>query len=220
MADPFPPGTGREARIGAWISGAVHAALIGWLALGGALFRPQPAPAIRMSEVQTMSEAEFQALAAASRGAGPVGEQASAPPAQPRTPADEVVAGGPAEVAPPAPDADPEALPAPLQAREAAPNLSDVTRPQTPVEVATIAPAPRQPGEGEPAPAAPAPVPPAARPVTPAAPAGAADGTAPRIATAPAPVLTDSQAPFDVAGARTRLADRQAAARAETLARA
>ena len=73
MADPFPPDEARERRVGAWVSGVVHAALIGAVALGGALFRAPQAPAIRMAPVETMSSVEFEAMAAASRGAGPVG---------------------------------------------------------------------------------------------------------------------------------------------------
>ncbi|KGJ02597.1 hypothetical protein [Paracoccus sphaerophysae] len=145
MADPFPPDEARERRVGAWVSGVVHAALIGAVALGGALFRAPQAPAIRMAPVETMSSVEFEAMAAASRGAGPVGDQASAVPAQPRPPSDEVVAGGPVALSPLAPDADPTALPAPDVAGEAAPNLSDLQVPQMPVAVATVAPAPQQP---------------------------------------------------------------------------
>ena len=93
MADPFPPSEARERRIGAIVSGALHAALIGALALGGALFRAPQSPAIRMAPVETMSVADFEAMAAASRGTGPVSDTASATPAQPRAPADEIVAG-------------------------------------------------------------------------------------------------------------------------------
>ena len=100
MADPFPPDEARERRIAAWISGAGHAALIAWVALGGALFRPQAPPAIRMAEVETMSEAQFQQMAAASRGRGPVADAAAATPAQPRPPDDEVVPGGAQAVEP------------------------------------------------------------------------------------------------------------------------
>ena len=55
----------RADRIGWWVSGAAHAGILGFAVLGGALFRPQPLEAVRMAEVSTMSEAEFQALAAA-----------------------------------------------------------------------------------------------------------------------------------------------------------
>ena len=59
----------RADRIGAWVSGIAHAALIAWVAVGGALFRGQPSASIRMTNVQTMSEADFQQMAAATRGA-------------------------------------------------------------------------------------------------------------------------------------------------------
>ena len=82
----------RADRIGAWVSGVAHAALIAWVAVGGALFRGQSSAPIRMTNVQTMTEADFQQMAAATRGAGPVGETAQVQPAQPQAPGDEVVA--------------------------------------------------------------------------------------------------------------------------------
>lgn len=67
-------------RIGQWVSGVAHLALILWALLGGVLFRPQPPHSVQIAEVATMSGAEFEAYAAASRGAGPVSpETASAP---------------------------------------------------------------------------------------------------------------------------------------------
>ena len=71
----------RADRIGYWISGVTHAGLIGAALAGGALFRPQPLDAVRMAEVATMSEAEFQSLASAAAGRGPVGDTAAATPA-------------------------------------------------------------------------------------------------------------------------------------------
>ena len=57
-----------------------------------------------------MSEADFQQMAAATRGAGPVGETASIQPAQPQAPGDEVVVGGNVSVAPPADQVDQAAM--------------------------------------------------------------------------------------------------------------
>ena len=62
----------RSERIGRWVSGVGHVGILGWAAIGGALFGPQPSPPIQMTQVATMTEAEFQDFAAASRGAGPV----------------------------------------------------------------------------------------------------------------------------------------------------
>lgn len=217
MADPFPPTEARERRIGAWVSGVAHAALIGWVAVGGALFRPPQAPALRMSPVETMSTAEFESMAAAARGSGPIGTEAAVTPAQPRPPSAEVIAGGPVAMAPPVPNADPQALPAPEFAGEAAPNLSDLQVPQTPVAVATVAPMPQQPPQAQdeaPPPAA-LDLPPelprvaAAPPLT----SPAAEAAAPA-ALPPPPVLMTSDAPFDVAAARQRRAERIAAAEA------
>ena len=67
----------RADRIGWWVSGAAHAGILGFAVLGGALFRPQPLEAVRMAEVSTMSEAEFQALAAAAEGTAPLSEAAA-----------------------------------------------------------------------------------------------------------------------------------------------
>ena len=225
MADPFPPGETRERRIGVWVSGVAHGALILWVALGGALFRAPQAPALRMAPVETMSASEFEAMAAASRGAGPLGDEAAATPAQPRPPSDEVIAGGPTAMAPPAPDADPLALPAPEFAGEAAPNMSDLQTPQVPVAVATVAPTPQQPSPPADAQALPDTpldvLPDPQRTAT--APSLRAPGTAtpdeppPEAPPAP-PLLTSSAAPFDVAAARQRRADRIAQAEAAAAA--
>ena len=220
MADPFPPSEARERRIGAWISGAAHAALIGWVAVGGALFRPPQAPALRMSPVATMSAAQFESMAAAARGSGPIGAEAAVTPAQPRPPSAEVIAGGPVAMAPPAPDADPQALPAPEFAGEAAPNLSDLQVPQTPVAVATVAPMPQQPPQAQdealPSDAAGVDLPPDLPKVAAAPPLSSpsAEAAAPA-ALPPPPVLMTSEAPFEVAAARQRRAERIAAAAAE-----
>ena len=217
MADPFPPSEARERRIGAWISGAAHAALIGWVAVGGALFRPPQAPALRMSPVETMSAAQFESMAAAARGSGPIGAEAAVTPAQPRPPSAEVIAGGPVAMAPPAPDADPQALPAPEFAGEAAPNLSDLQVPQTPVAVATVAPMPQQPPQAQdealPSNAAGVDLPPDLPRVAAAPPLSSpsAEAAAPA-ALPPPPVLMTSEAPFEVAAARQRRAERIAAA--------
>ena len=219
MADPFPPSEARERRIGAWISGAAHAALIGWVAVGGALFRPPQAPALRMSPVETMSAAQFESMAAAARGSGPIGAEAAVTPAQPRPPSAEVIAGGPVAMAPPAPDADPQALPAPEFSGEAAPNLSDLQVPQTPVAVATVAPMPQQPPQAQdealPSNAAGVDLPPDLPRVAAAPPLSSpsAEAAAPA-ALPPPPVLMTSEAPFEVAAARQRRAERIAAAEA------
>lgn len=227
MADPFPPPETRERRTGLWVSAAVHGALILWVALGGALFRAPQAPTLRMAPVETMSASDFEAMAAASRGSGPVAEEAAATPAQPRPPSDQVIAGGPTAMAPPAPDADPLALPAPEFAGEAAPNLSDLQSPQVPVTVATVAPAPQQPStpaDGQALPDAPPDVLPdpqriATAPSLRAPGAEAPDEPPPEAPPAP-PLLTTSAAPFDVAAARQRRADRIAQAEAAAAAAA
>lgn len=227
MADPFPPPETRERRTGLWVSAAVHGALILWVALGGALFRAPQAPTLRMAPVETMSASDFEAMAAASRGSGPVAEEASATPAQPRPPSDQVIAGGPTAMAPPAPDADPLALPAPEFAGEAAPNLSELQTPQVPVAVATVAPAPQQPStpaDGQALPDAPPDVLPdpqrsATAPSLRAPGSEAPDEPPPEAPPAP-PLLTSSAAPFDVAAARQRRADRIAQAEAAAAAAA
>ena len=217
MADPFPPTEARERRIGAWVSGVAHAALIGWVAVGGALFRPPQAPALRMSPVETMSATEFESMAAAARGSGPIGAEVAVTPAQPRPPSAEVIAGGPVAMAPPAPNADPQALPAPEFAGEAAPNRSDLQVPQTPVAVATVAPMPQQPpqAQDEAPPPATVDLPPELPRVAAAPPLSSptAEEAAPA-ALPPPPVLMTSDAPFDVPAARQRRAERIAAAEA------
>ncbi|MBV0891316.1 protein TolA [Paracoccus sp. Z118] len=216
----------RADRIGAWVSGVAHVSLIAWVAIGGALFRGQPSAAIRMTNVQTMSDAEFQQLAAAARGAGPVGEFATVQPAQPRPPSDEVVAGGSVSVAPPAEQVDPLAMPAPEIAPEAAPDLSDLRAPQEAVAVATIAPIqPDTPFEAPGTVTVPDAAPGRAvamatpRPMRPDAPTAEAPAAQPAPPPPPGLAPLTSQTPLAAAEARLRLAERQAAAQAELLAR-
>ncbi|MTH77689.1 protein TolA [Paracoccus aestuariivivens] len=139
----------RADRIGYWVSGVAHAGLLGFAVVGGALFRPQPLEAIRMAEVSTMSEAEFQALASAAAGAGPVSDVAETTPAQPQPPADEVVAGAPEAQSPPEPDANAAALSRPTEEAEAQPDLSDFQNESRPVAVATLVPQPNQPNQAD-----------------------------------------------------------------------
>src|SRR5690606_9194843 len=112
----------RAERIGFWVSGAAHAGLLGAALVGGALFRPQPLEAVRMAEVATMSEAEFQSLAAAAAGRGPVSDAAATIPAQPRAPADENRPGEVQATSPPAPDAQAAELSTPPSRPEARPD--------------------------------------------------------------------------------------------------
>ncbi len=136
----------RADRIGYWVSGVAHASLLGAALVGGALFRPQPLEAVRMAEVATMTDAEFQSLAAAAAGHGPVSDTASTTPAQPRAPADENRPGAVEAVSPPSPDGQAADLATPSDRPEARPDLSDfqgVTA--RPVAAATDAPQPAQP---------------------------------------------------------------------------
>lgn len=217
----------REGRIGYWVSGVAHGSLILWAILGGALFRPQDNPPVRTTQVSTISGAEFEALAAAARGAGPVGADATAVASLP-DPVDPVEDGAarPVDAVPPRPG-DAAALEQPDQG-EPAPDLSDL-EPAAPVDVATDLPEATPPAAADPTPAAPpqlaqeAPAP--AQPAQPAAPApdSAALPVAPRSALA----LDASPRPLDrpaglveafnrrVAEAAAAEAARQAAAAAE-----
>lgn len=135
----------RADRIGYWVSGIAHAGMIGAALAGGALFRPQSLEAVRMAEVATMSEAEFQSLAAAAAGRGPVSDNAATIPAQPRAPADENRLGAPEATSPPTPDAQSAELARPSVRPEARPDLSDFQSPNPPVTVATVVPQPALP---------------------------------------------------------------------------
>ncbi|MGR3199771.1 MAG: protein TolA, partial [Paracoccus sp. (in: a-proteobacteria)] len=165
----------REGRIGYWISGVAHGSLILWAVLGGALFRPQPSPPVRTTEVSTISGAEFEALAAASRGAGPVGAEATAVASLSERPATaESDAARPVDASPPeATQSVPLAAP---DAAETAPDLDDLAAlAPAPVDVATDLPAPVQPQDDVtvtlPEPAVPTVAPlPEAQPSQPAAP--------------------------------------------------
>ena len=118
----------REDRIGAWVSGLAHGALILWALLAGALFRPSaPLPEDRV-QVGTMTEAQFQAMAAATRGPGPVAEGAMRPPQAPARPPAQDRAPDTAPDTPPAPDAPPPFGTAPpgLDAPDAAPQAPTI----------------------------------------------------------------------------------------------
>ena len=131
----------REGRIGYWVSGVAHGSLILWAILGGALFRPQPSPMVRTTQVSTISGAEFEAMAAAARGAGPVGADSTAVATLP-DPVDPAEDGAarPVDAIPPQ-SGQAAALEQPDTA-ESVPDLSDFA-PAAPVEVATDLPAPR-----------------------------------------------------------------------------
>ncbi|WP_295045262.1 protein TolA [uncultured Paracoccus sp.] len=132
----------REGRIGWWISGSAHTALILWAILGGVFLRPQPSTPLRTTEVATISGAEFEALAAAARGAGPVGRDATAVATMPApSDAEEAAEAPAAAVLPDAQDAAQElAQPDPSEAR---PDLTDFAR-RDPVAVATDLGAPAE----------------------------------------------------------------------------
>lgn len=140
MADPMD----RADRIGYWVSGVAHAGLIGVALVGGALFRPQPLEAVRMAEVATMSEAEFQSLAAAAAGRGPVADEAAATPAQPRPPRDENRPGAVEATSPPS-EGQAAELTTPSDRAEAQPDLSEFRATRPPVAVTTDAPQVAQP---------------------------------------------------------------------------
>lgn len=123
----------REERIGRWVSGVAHGALILWAVLGGALFRPQSLPPIRSTQVSTISGAEFEALAAASRGAGPVAPDATAVASLPTPTGDE---GAEAPASSTAPEARDVAELAQPDAAEPAPDLGDFAA-REPVAVAS-----------------------------------------------------------------------------------
>lgn len=144
----------RERRIGYWVSGVAHLALILWALLGGVLLRPQPSTPVRMTEVATMSGAEFEAYAAASRGAGPVGQEATAVADLPQPEDDSTTETTPDDTAPPDAEEAAQVLAAP-DAAEARPDLSDFQTRQ-PVDVASDLPeAPPAPAPQETAPDAP-----------------------------------------------------------------
>ncbi len=89
-------------RIGLYVSGGAHLALILWALLGGIFFTPEPAPAPIATNVSLMSSAEFAEL----EGRKPTAAEESPP--QPSAPE--------ASVAPPArpkPETKPEPQPAP-----------------------------------------------------------------------------------------------------------
>lgn len=132
----------RESRSGWWISGTAHTGLILWAVLGGFIFRPQPAPVIRMTEVATMSSADFEAYAASAHGSGPVSNVSTSIDA---ISAPDLTASGatstPANASPPVVEAEAQPLPTPDATTEPRPDLSDFAE-QPRVAVTTDLPAP------------------------------------------------------------------------------
>lgn len=160
MLDPLeqqPQGRDRAERVGMWISGVGHTVLVLWAIIGGALFAADSSPPPEMTDVTTISNQQFQEMAARSRGAGPVGQADGNAPEQPQTPGDTSAPEGP-EVAleAPEPDTTAAALPEPSATAEPAPDLSDLETQRPPVDVATLAPVPQVP-PAEAAPETPAP---------------------------------------------------------------
>ena len=202
----------RESRNGYWVSGVAHTALILWAIVGGALFRPQPSPPVRSTQVSTISGADFEKLAAASRGKGPVGAEASSIANQSDQQLDANGTARPVDAQPPRP-VDASQLAEPDQS-EAVPDLSDFEA-GDPVEVETDLPAATAQDRPEATPRIPA---------VPAAPAPAAQpsqpvAAAPDQAAEPAPVprsalaLDTSPRPQDrPAGLEENYNRRQAAA--------
>lgn len=187
-------------RIGRWLSGIGHVGLITWAIVGGALFRPQPTAPVQMTQVATMSEAEFQSYAAASRGAGPVSGEAANVGTLPQPETEEVQPGTLETASAPNPETEAQPLPLPSD-RQDAPDLTDLTAPQQPVTVATELPDIAQPTPEEGATELAAAQPPASRstetppqqpeaPETPAAPAENAQPPAPELS----PLALDSAA--------------------------
>ncbi|AUH32536.1 protein TolA [Paracoccus tegillarcae] len=140
----------RAERIGRWVSGVGHVGVLTWAAFGGALFGPQPSPPLQMTQVATMTEAEFQSFAAVSRGAGPVQGQAQEVAALPQPAAEDLQSGALEASQSPEPEAEAQPLPDPSTAEDA-PDLTDLAAaPQAPAGLTTALPQPDLPAQPEP----------------------------------------------------------------------
>lgn len=128
----------RERRIGWWVSGGAHTALLLWAILGVVFFKPQESTPVRSTQVATISGAEFEALAAASRGAGPVNPDATAVATMSEPSVEENAGSNPAAASAPEPESAAQELAQPNET-DAGPDLSDFADEQ-PVEVATDLP--------------------------------------------------------------------------------
>ncbi len=119
----------RSERIGMIVSGVAHLGAILWLILGGIFFSHDLPPPVSTAEVTLMSEAEFSALQAAAPKAA---TEAPPAPSVPEPPAAEETPDAPvAETAPePAQPAEPEPQPEP----DTAPDVTELTPPETVVE--------------------------------------------------------------------------------------
>ncbi|WP_318339886.1 hypothetical protein [Defluviimonas sp. D31] len=117
----------RSERTGMIVSGGAHLGAILWLILGGIFFSHDLPPPVQTSEVTLMSSAEFAALQAAAPTA------ATEAPPQPSLPE-------PAEATPPPPkpepkpEPQPEPEPEPQPEPDPAPDVTEITPPETVVE--------------------------------------------------------------------------------------
>jgi hypothetical protein len=148
-------------RIGATLSGALHAALIVAAIFGLPWMTSRSTPPLEVTEVSFVTEAEFQAalLAPTQRPATPPAQPAEATPTP--TPVVEAPAPAPAEpVTEPAPAPAPELAPPPV-AMPSAPDGADADTqepPRQPAALAAVAPPPPRPADRiDPTPAPPPP---------------------------------------------------------------
>ncbi len=120
------------------ISGAGHAGLILWVAVGGFFQPPRDVPEVAVTSVSLLSARQYEELAAAAAGKPDVAAVVDQP-----KPADPVLepAVSPRPEAKPLTEPDPEAQPEPLQ--ESAPDVSQIEPLPVPEEV--VAPAPPAP---------------------------------------------------------------------------
>lgn len=120
------------------ISLGAHLALIGWAAFDG-VFNEPPAPGLRVSTVEVLSEAEFAALTDPAAGSPqPVVDTALTAPSPPEiaTPEPAITPSDPTP--PPRPAPEPDRVDAPPE--EVVPDLSDLTDPAPETEVTAVAP--------------------------------------------------------------------------------
>ena len=114
-----------------YVSSAIHAAILLWVALGDGLFKDSPDPVFEVTGVTLVSTAEFDAMFDQAQSSAPEAEITPAPrPAEPEPPA------APEPLPEPAPLPEPPAQPA-----EAAPEPAPQPEPTPPGEVTdTLAP--------------------------------------------------------------------------------
>jgi hypothetical protein len=128
----------RADKIGYGVSAALHAGVILWAIVGGALFKPKPNEPTVISQVAVMSQQDFNAMMASAPKDAPQPTPDPQAPIAPKTPDAATPPDTPAPDVQAKPEPTPKPVPAPKP--DAQPDVSALTEPPAPTDVAQTPP--------------------------------------------------------------------------------